>query len=334
MGSVDVVVPSYQYGGFLRQCVTSVLTQGIADLRVLIIDNASSDDSVEVARQLAAGDARVEVRARQTNLGPHASFNDGIDWASADYFLILCADDLLVPGALPRAVAVLDRNPNVHLTWGAILSVPSTEPLPIVADCGGDGDWRIVAGATLLKRFCETGRNHVPGPTAVVRTSVQKRVGHYRRALVHTDDLEMWMRFARLGDAAETKAVQGLARTHSGNQSASVANIHTWNIAFEAAFVSFFAHEGHDLADARDLLRTARNALGGRAYWCALSHFCRGEPGIGLDLLRFAWRVSPTTALIPPITHLLRRADAAERIGSALRALLRRRWARGGCRAI
>jgi glycosyltransferase involved in cell wall biosynthesis len=75
------------------------LTQGIDDLRVLIVDNASADDSVEVARGLAEQDSRIEIVARKTNLGPHASWNDGIDWARSDYLLILCADDLLAPGA-------------------------------------------------------------------------------------------------------------------------------------------------------------------------------------------------------------------------------------------
>ena len=109
--SVDVVIPCYQYGRFLRDCVTSVLTQGIQNLRVLIIDNASTDDSVEVAQQLAGEDRRVEVVAHRRNLGPHASFNEGIDWAKSHYFMILCADDLLAPSCLPRAVSIMEQHP-------------------------------------------------------------------------------------------------------------------------------------------------------------------------------------------------------------------------------
>lgn len=56
MASVDVIIPNYEYGRFLRDCVTSVLRQNIEALRVLIIDNASTDDSVEVARALARED--------------------------------------------------------------------------------------------------------------------------------------------------------------------------------------------------------------------------------------------------------------------------------------
>ena len=101
-------MPCYQYGRFLRECVDSILSQGIGDIRVLIIDNASTDNSLEVARQLAAEDGRIEILARPCNLGPHASWNEGIDWAKSDYLVILAADDLLADGAIARAVSVLN----------------------------------------------------------------------------------------------------------------------------------------------------------------------------------------------------------------------------------
>lgn len=318
MGSIDVVVPCYEYGHLLDQCVTSILAQDVDGLRVLVIDNASSDNSVAVARRLAAADARVEVVARKTNLGPHASFNEGIDWARGDYFLILCADDLLAPGALRRAISVMDRRPDVDLTYGTALSVLLSDPVPALGDDGGDGEWRIITGMELLDRFCATGRNHIPGPTAVVRTAVQKQVGHYRKELTHTDDFELWMRFACRGNVAETAAVQGIARVHRSNQSGSVSNLNVWDIEYEAAFKSFFAREGLMLPDAGKLLRRARRSLGERAYWCAFSHLCRGEVRVAAELMKFAWRNAPTTMLVPPIGNLYRRGDASDRIARAL----------------
>ena len=68
MPQIDVLVPSYQYGRFLPECINSIRSQDV-DLRILILDNASTDDSVEIARQLASEDARIEVRTRETNLG-------------------------------------------------------------------------------------------------------------------------------------------------------------------------------------------------------------------------------------------------------------------------
>jgi glycosyltransferase involved in cell wall biosynthesis len=64
MSSVSVVIPCYNYGHFLEEAVGSALTgQDGVDVRVLIIDDASPDDSVQQARRIAAADPRVEVRS-------------------------------------------------------------------------------------------------------------------------------------------------------------------------------------------------------------------------------------------------------------------------------
>ena len=160
MAVVDVVVPCYQYGRYLRACVSSVLSQDIQQLRVLIIDNASTDDSLEVARELAAEDSRVQVAAHETNLGHLASFNEGIDWASSDYFMVLCADDLLAPGCLSRAVSIMEQCPAVNLTFGRALWIHGDGVAPHVDPCVGDAKWRIVTGRELLKRVCRAGGRH------------------------------------------------------------------------------------------------------------------------------------------------------------------------------
>src|SRR5262245_22370038 len=113
MPSIDIAVPCYNYSRFLRDCVTSILSQDFRDIRVLISDNASTDNSVDVARQLAAEDPRVQVFAHPKNLGPHANYNFCVDWASADYFHLIDADDLLAPGAIARAIGIMEQNSNL-----------------------------------------------------------------------------------------------------------------------------------------------------------------------------------------------------------------------------
>ena len=61
MPNIDVLVPCYRYGHFLRECVSSVLTQEGVDVRVLIIDDASNDGSADVANKLSSENGRVEV---------------------------------------------------------------------------------------------------------------------------------------------------------------------------------------------------------------------------------------------------------------------------------
>jgi glycosyltransferase involved in cell wall biosynthesis len=113
VASIDVVIPAYQYGHFLRECTTSALDQNVEGLRVLIIDNASTDNTLEIAQQLRADDDRVEIICHRRNLGPNTSYNEGVDWAKSDYFLLLDADDFLVDGALNRATSFMEKHPVV-----------------------------------------------------------------------------------------------------------------------------------------------------------------------------------------------------------------------------
>ena len=326
---IDIAVPCYQYGRFLRDCVTSVLAQGIENVRILIIDNASTDNSVEVAQQLAAEDCRVAFVARRRNLGPHASFNEGIEWASSKYFMILCADDLLAPGCLARAVSVLERHLEVGFAYGRAASVRPGDPIPALHYGTPEMQWRILPGAELLEQFCRTGVCHIQGSsTMLVRTSVQKIAGHHRPSLEHSDDFEMWMRLARLGPVAKTEGQMAFLRMHGSNRSAFTRQtrspglsrrerdqmLYIWHD--KAAFESFFTHEGASLPEVTRLHGLAMRSLGERAYWSALAHLCRRQAWASLDLWRLAFSLSPVTAILPPVGYLFRRDDLLKRIRS------------------
>lgn len=329
---VDVAIPSYQYGRFLRDCVTSVLTQEDQDVRVLIIDNASTDNSVEVAQQLAAEDRRVELVARRRNLGLHASWNEGIDWASSKYFMVLCADDFLVPAGLAAAVPIMEQHPDLAFAFGHASYVRSEHPMAVVNTDPRKMPWRIVAGPDLIERFCREGVNHVPGSGVLVRTAMQKMAGHYRPKLAHTTDFEMWMRLARFGGSASTEAQMVLLRLHRLARKALACPDYTCDRPpaqpwlDEAAFDSFFAHEGASLPGAARLHRLAKRGIAERAYWAAVAHLCRGNTGAGKDLFKFALRRRPSTAILPPVRYLFRREYALERILETTSEMLR--WPR------
>lgn len=319
---IDIAVPNYNYGRFLPDCLNSIRSQAVADLRILIIDNASTDDSVAVARRMAAKDPRIELRLNERNMGPHASFNAGIDWARGDYFAIVCADDMLAPGALERAIEAMESDRDITVAFGRTDFFGDDGPPPTHAP-SGPGKAQVMDGREFIAAFCRSGRTLVDGPTAIVRTAAQKQAGHYRRELPHTDDVEMWLRLGCLGKAVRIDAVQVLARIHAHNQSASVRTVHHWNVEMERAFDCFFADAGRSLPQAGRLHRMARRRLAERAYWCAISHLVRGEPDVA-ELLRFALARQPLFALIPPVDAVLRRGDGAERIGQTLRAMMAR----------
>jgi CTP:molybdopterin cytidylyltransferase MocA len=110
--SVDVVIDNYNYGRFLGAAIESALAQTHQRVRVIVVDDGSSDDSVEVARRF--GD-RVTVVAKEN--GGHASaFNAGFERCEGDVVILLDADDLLLPEAAARAAAAFAADERVVKT--------------------------------------------------------------------------------------------------------------------------------------------------------------------------------------------------------------------------
>lgn len=215
MSRIDVMVTCYNYGRFLRQCVESILTQSYRDLRVVIIDDASTDETPQVCAELAAGDSRVQIVRHPENLGAGPTFNQCIDLAEADYLIGISADDFLLPGALARVIAVLDAHPEVGVAFGAWLHYRTGDPLPEVA--GAAQGAAIADPAWLVERLARS--NFVSTCATVVRTSVQKRLGHFRLDLPHAADLDMWLRFALDGPVVVIRTPLALYRRHEDNMS-------------------------------------------------------------------------------------------------------------------
>ena len=115
---VSVVVPCYRYGAYLPACVASATSQPGVEVDVLIVDDASPDDSADVARSLAAADPRVRVLVNEQNMRHIATYNEGLSLVDGEYVVLLSADDLLAPGSLARAVALMEANPSVGMTYG------------------------------------------------------------------------------------------------------------------------------------------------------------------------------------------------------------------------
>lgn len=318
MPGVDVIIPCYQYGRFLRACVTSVFQQNLDNIRVLIIDNASTDDSVAVAQNLMEEDDRIQLIARDINLGPQASFNEGVDWAASDYMIILCADDLLAPGALGRAVSIMERYPSISFAYGEDVEYQDGETLPEFPSSAVD-DWQIMTGPAFIEERCRNPAGYIAAGAVVARTAIHKKAGHYRPELPYTDDLEIMLRMAALGDVAKTGTVQGVRRIHHANMSGAFqkAKIHDL-LQREAAFESFFSREGQSLANAAALQRLSRQSLAERAYWWALRDVFKRRIDSSRDLFSFAFRLSPRSAYIPPVNFLFRSGGPYDRIRAHL----------------
>jgi glycosyltransferase involved in cell wall biosynthesis len=109
MPRVSVILNSYNQAQYLAEAIESVLAQTFADFELLFIDNGSSDDSAELARRFAAGDARIKLTLHRENISLSTRQNQGVHAATGELISFLYSDDLYLPHKLERQVAMFDR---------------------------------------------------------------------------------------------------------------------------------------------------------------------------------------------------------------------------------
>jgi glycosyltransferase involved in cell wall biosynthesis len=276
MSAVDVVIPCYNYARFLSRCVGSVLQQPDVDVRVLIIDDCSSDNTPEVSAQLAS-DPRVEFRRHERNLGHIATYNEGLlDWATAEYSVLLSADDALSPGALARAVRLMNANAEVSLVFGFALVFNDEVQVDSSFDPKTE-DSRTLQGADFIRHCCAFA-NPVPTPTAIVRTRIQHDIGGYRAHLPHSGDMEMWMRFATRGSVGVLRSVQAYYRWHGGNMGTNYYDAQLGDLQEQLdACRECLEDLENPTIDTTAMLGLVRRRVGEQAFWMASKAFDLGD---------------------------------------------------------
>ncbi|GAB3041681.1 hypothetical protein GCM10027052_24370 [Parafrigoribacterium mesophilum] len=257
--TVSVVIPCYNYGRYLPGAVRSVLDQDDVDLQIIIVDDASTDTSAAVAQSLAAADPRITLIQHPGNLGHIATYNDGLRRVSGDYVVLLSADDLLAPGSLGRACALMEHRSDVGLVYGFAPDF-SDEPPEVH---GNFSYWSVWDGETWIGQMCRRGANIIVNPEAVLRRSVMDDLVGYRANLPQTADMELWMRAATLGSVGRVNGPpQGFYRVHDANMHLNdFQGLLTETRARRDTFREFFSREGAELSAPEKLRERALRAI-------------------------------------------------------------------------
>jgi hypothetical protein len=317
MSRVDVFVPCYRYGRFLETCVQSILSQEGVDVRVLILDDASPDETETVGRRLERADPRVEYRRHAVNHGHIATYNEGIAWATADYVQLLSADDALTPGSLRRITRVMDAHPDVTLGYGRDVPFTSDTPPPCPADSGAISGFDIFDYRRFLQMSCDLCHTPIQAPTAVVRNATQQAVGGFRPEHPHSGDTEIWLRLAARGRVAVVDADQAFRRLHPASMSCEyslLGRLQEHKRAFDTHF-----EEDCPLPDAVRFRARLYAALGAQAFWLGSRAFDHGDEQVCDAALQFAASVEPAL----PASHSWRRLALKRRLGARAWSMLR-----------
>lgn len=213
---VSVLIPAYNAERFIRSAIDSVLVQTMPDFEVVVVDDGSSDRSLEILREIA--DERVVV-LRPGHLGVAGALNAGLQACRAEYVARLDADDLMEPNRLERQLAFLESRPELGGASTFFWIIDEEGRLT------GHQDPPLLTVEDVTTHLRTGGRLVYCHPTVMYRRSAVLGVGGYDVEYEKSEDVEL---FIRMYEAGRPLVVQperlSRIRYHGSSVSASSTN--------------------------------------------------------------------------------------------------------------
>ncbi len=202
---VDVVIPAYNGAKTIESAVASIQAQTVRDIRIIVVNDGSTDGTREIVRRLADADSRVVLLDRP-NGGIVDALNAGLATCTASMVARHDADDLASPDRFEKQLAFLHAHPGCSAVSGAIrhiddagrvLGPPLHLPSPDLAD----------------PRECPQREPYLIHPFLMVRRAAVEAVGGYRYVF-HSEDTDLYWRLQEVGTLANMPDVLGEFRIH------------------------------------------------------------------------------------------------------------------------
>lgn len=185
---VSVVMAVYNRAKYIGECVDSILAQKFQDFEIIVADDCSKDNTLEILNGYALKDKRIHIIANQ-----HHHFietlNMGMDMAKGEYIARIDSDDLMMPERLEKQVEVLDRDVSVTVccSWYDILG----DSLP---------GWKDISGKIVRPYHRLLLGNFMANPTSMIRKSFLDEYHlSYDEKYIFSEDYKLWTEIARLG---------------------------------------------------------------------------------------------------------------------------------------
>ncbi len=210
---ISTIIVNYNAGALLRNCVDSLLNCPL-EIKLIVVDNASADDSLEALQDLP----NIKIIKNSSNLGFAAACNIGMHEVTSPFVLFLNPDCFFEPGTLCKLLGAMELDERVGMVGGLLINADGTEQQG--ARRAVPTPWRSFVRAFGLARFAticprlfydfnlhkEPLPDHpieveaISGACMLVRREVVQKVGEWDEGyFLHCEDLDWCMRFRQAG---------------------------------------------------------------------------------------------------------------------------------------
>jgi glycosyltransferase involved in cell wall biosynthesis len=224
---LSIVIASYNHDQFITIAIESLLNQSFQDFELIIVDDASGDNSVEVIKKFS--DPRIKLISLLENKGVCNAFNIGVFSARGKYVKIFASDDVALPSMLETQVSFLEKNTSYDAAFSGVQVIDEEGNLLekktkkferyFSSKNRSREEW--------LNHFFTKG-NCLAAPTAIFKTDLFKKIGGFDSRLAQAHDFDVWVKCCLYGQNIHVfheKLVQYRRDSNNQNLSSNTAKM-------------------------------------------------------------------------------------------------------------
>ncbi|MBW2642661.1 MAG: glycosyltransferase family 2 protein [Deltaproteobacteria bacterium] len=185
---VSIIVPTFNRAGMIHRAIESIKYQTFNDWELIVVDDASTDDTEEILQRYMRNDARIGYTKHAENKGGSAARNSGIKKSKGSYIALLDDDDRWHPEKLRLQYDYLQNHPETGLIYSGFCYV-DYETDKIIKSVRPRYQGNV--SSIILKT------NIIGSPTPLIRNECFQRAGLFDEKLTSCQDWDMWIRISR-----------------------------------------------------------------------------------------------------------------------------------------
>lgn len=204
--ALSVLMPVHNGATYLAQAITSIQAQTVGDFEFIIVDDGSTDSTLEILERFAKADARLRVLSRP-NTGIVGALNDGLALCRAEFVARMDADDIALATRFAQQLAAMKQDPQcIALGAAALFTDPEGRPLKIYRPT--------LTHASIEDELARGNGGALIHPTVVFRRDALTACGGYRERYNYIEDLDLYVRLLDRGRLANLPEVLLHYRQH------------------------------------------------------------------------------------------------------------------------
>ncbi len=190
---ISVLLSCYNGSSWLSQAIESILNQTLGNFEFIIVDDGSTDNSLEIIKGYAQQDSRIVVLVKK-NTGLADSLNKGIEIARGDWIARIDADDISEPLRLSKQLIIAESKQNILFVGSGLFAIDETGSILKTYHYP-------ICHRLLVRNLCTTLK-FPPHSSAFYRTDVVRAIGGYRPRIKRSQDWDLWLRLSQFGQLA------------------------------------------------------------------------------------------------------------------------------------